>query len=186
MPILLNPADLYRIARHLGLTPEETVTQYCEVYIGPDSQLPIIRLRPKEYRKTCPFLGASGCKIHAAKPTVCALFPLGRAYIASKNKLVYFCQPVTCGSNQQTHTVREWLAEFGRSYADEDTIRWMKLTPQLTLWMLKKGATLSEGARHAVWMLMLHLRYLHYDIHQPFTEQFADNVRMLLRALPGA
>ena len=29
--ILLNPKDLYNISKALGLTPQETVAQYCEV-----------------------------------------------------------------------------------------------------------------------------------------------------------
>lgn len=112
--ILLNPADLFRIARFLGLPPGEIAKRYCEGYIGSDSRIPVIRLKPKPYRKTCPFLGPEGCSIHAAKPTVCALFPLGRAYIYPKDKLVYFCQDVSCGAKTEAHTVREWLAEFGR------------------------------------------------------------------------
>lgn len=184
--ILLNPGDLFRIAKFLGKTPREIVDTFCEEYIGPDSQIPVIRLKPKAYRNTCPFLGRDGCKIHAAKPTVCALFPLGRAYIVNKDKLVYFCQPITCGSNRELHTVREWLAEFGRSYTDEDSIRWMKLTPRLTLWMQQSGAKLREETRQVVWSLMAELCYLRYDTQQPFTEQFAENVDLLLNALPGA
>lgn len=77
--VLLNPADLFRIAKFLNQTPSQVVEHYCECYIGPDSRLPLIRLRPKAYRNTCPFLGPEGCRIHQAKPTVCALYPLGRA-----------------------------------------------------------------------------------------------------------
>lgn len=184
--ILLNPGDLFRIAKFLNKTPRQVMEEYCEGYIGPDSQIPIIRLKPKAYRNTCPFLGPDGCKIHAAKPTVCALFPLGRAYITTKDKLVYFCQPITCGSDKRTHTVREWLEEFGRSFTDEDTIRWMKLTPRLTIWMQQTGAALSEDTRRKIWFLIAELCYLHYDIHRSFSEQFAENTEILLSALPGA
>ena len=128
--ILLNPGDLFRIASFFNSTPHQIVEQYCECYIGPDSRLPIIRLKPKTYRSTCPFLGSGGCKVHQAKPTVCALFPLGRAYLTTKGELIYFCQPVTCGSRKETHTVREWLTGFGLSYEDDDALHWMRLTLQ--------------------------------------------------------
>lgn len=184
--ILLNPGDLYRIARYLDMTPAEAIARYCEVYEGPDSHLPVVRLKPKQYRHTCPFLGREGCTIHAAKPTVCALFPLGRAYIPHKDELLYFCQPLTCGSDQQTHTVREWLAEFGLEYADEDTLAWMRLTPRLTIWMQRIGSKLRESTRQKAILLMIELCYLHYDIHKPFTEQFSKNREALIDALSDA
>ena len=184
--ILLNPADLFRIARFLGLPPGEIAKRYCEGYIGSDSRIPVIRLKPKPYRKTCPFLGPEGCSVHAAKPTVCALFPLGRAYIYPKDKLVYFCQDVSCGAKTETHTAREWLAEFGREYEDSDTLAWMKLTPRLSLWMHKHEPSLSETKKQDLWAQMLRLCYLQYDIRQPFTPQFAANTAALLGQMAGA
>ena len=53
--VLLNPADLFRIAKFLNQTPSQVVEHYCECCIGPDSGLPLIRLKPKAYRNTCHF-----------------------------------------------------------------------------------------------------------------------------------
>ena len=44
--ILLTPRDLYNVAAQLKMTPEEVVNQYCDFYIGSDSRLPIVRLKP--------------------------------------------------------------------------------------------------------------------------------------------
>lgn len=181
--VLLNPADLFRIAKFLNQTPSQVVEHYCECYIGPDSRLPIIRLKPKTYRSTCPFLGPEGCRIHQAKPTVCALFPLGRAYLTTKGELIYFCQPLTCGSRKETHTVREWLTGFGLSYEDDDTLHWMRLTTRLTTWMLQNEYRLSQTERLAVWTHMKNLCYLQYDIHETFHGQFLRNTNELLRKL---
>ena len=181
--ILLNPGDLFRIASFFNSTPHQIVEQYCECYIGPDSRLPIIRLKPKTYRSTCPFLGSGGCKVHQAEPTVCALFPLGRAYLTTKGELIYFCQPVTCGSRKETHTVREWLTGFGLSYEDDDALHWMRLTPRLTIWMRQNEFRLSQPERLTVWTHMKNLCYLQYDIHGPFHGQFLRNTNELLRML---
>ena len=62
----------------------------------------------------------------------------------------------------------------------------MKLTPRLTIWMQQTGAALSEDTRRKIWFLIAELCYLHYDIHRPFSEQFAENTEILLSALPGA
>ncbi len=45
--ILLTPLDLFRIANELKLSLKEFIDQYCELYIGPDSHFPIIRLKPR-------------------------------------------------------------------------------------------------------------------------------------------
>ena len=54
--ILLNPRDLYRIAKHLSCTPLDVYQNYCESYIGSNTHVPIIRLKPKGHVKRCPFL----------------------------------------------------------------------------------------------------------------------------------
>ena len=73
--ILLNPQDLFRMAKFLKQSPADVVNHYCEVYIGPDSRIPIVRLLPEGPTKRCPFLVRNKCRIHEAKPTVCAMFP---------------------------------------------------------------------------------------------------------------
>ena len=45
--ILLIPQDLFRMAKHLGQTPKDVVIHYCEVYTGPDSRMPLVRLLPE-------------------------------------------------------------------------------------------------------------------------------------------
>ena len=77
--ILLNPKDLYNISKELGLAPRDTIAQYCEVYLGQNSRIPIVRLKPRGSIKRCPLLRDRKCSVHNAKPTVCALFPLGRS-----------------------------------------------------------------------------------------------------------
>lgn len=54
--ILLTPLDLFRIANELKLSLKEFIDQYCELYIGPDSHFPIIRLKPRGSIKRCPLL----------------------------------------------------------------------------------------------------------------------------------
>ena len=76
--ILLNPRDMYKIAHYLKIPPHEVLKKYCETYIGNSSRVPIVRLKPIGKRRRCPFLKNSKCVIHAAKPSVCAIYPLGR------------------------------------------------------------------------------------------------------------
>ena len=46
--ILLTPRDLYNASKVLNMAPTEFVETYCECYIGQDSRIPIVRLKPEE------------------------------------------------------------------------------------------------------------------------------------------
>ena len=76
--ILLSPKDLFNIAKKFQITPAEALEQYCETYIGCNSRFPIVRLRPQGSVKRCPLLKDQKCLVHDVKPTVCAMFPIGR------------------------------------------------------------------------------------------------------------
>ena len=84
--ILLSPKDIYNMAKELNLSAEDLFKQYCEVYIGPDSKVPIVRLKPRGSVKRCPLLKNRKCIVHKAKPTVCAMFPIGRCIVAANQR----------------------------------------------------------------------------------------------------
>ena len=72
--------------------------------------------------------------IHKAKPSVCAMFPLGRGVALKKDKapeeqdikIQYILQPPICGDRSETHTVREWLASFGMEVDDPIFLQWQQ------------------------------------------------------------
>ena len=79
--ILFNPRDIFNIARKLQMTPEKVISKYAETYIGSASRIPVVHMVPRGKNEVCPFLKDGLCSIHDCKPTVCALFPLGRITI---------------------------------------------------------------------------------------------------------
>ena len=109
--IILNAYDIFRIRKKLDITLEELIQKYAAVYIGPTSKMPLIRLLPVGEEKRCPFLFLNKCIVHEAKPTICGLFPLGRAY-TEKKEVLYFLQDVSCGERDNTQTVGEWVSGF--------------------------------------------------------------------------
>ena len=44
--ILLPPRDLYAMAKELNFTSKEFFDKYCEVFIGSDTRIPVVRLKP--------------------------------------------------------------------------------------------------------------------------------------------
>src|SRR5215470_9862277 len=68
--IQLNPYELARLARNLGLTTTEFRAAWTEHGDG-------LALRQTE-TGACVFLGSEGCTVHPDRPLVCRLYPLGR------------------------------------------------------------------------------------------------------------
>ena len=127
--ILLTPRDMYSMAKELQISPEELFKRYCETYIGHDSCIPIVLLKPRGSVKRCPLLKDRKCSVHKAKPGVCAMFPIGRCVTVDQKaaktvnakigEIQYVFTNPGCGDNAETHTVREWLSEFGIPVEDE-------------------------------------------------------------------
>lgn len=177
--ILLNPRDMYNLAKELKMTPREVMDTYCETYIGSDSRLPVVRLKPRGEIKSCPLLKDRKCSVHKAKPTVCALFPIGRG-IAQKigstaastaKDIRYFLTDPGCGDDTETHTVREWLDNFGLPVEDEFFIKWQRCLIELSQRFQKLEKKLGDDMG-PIWSLTGIFLYLMYNMEKPFEPQF--------------
>lgn len=189
--VLLNPKDVYNISKELGLTPQETIDQYCETYIGGDSRMPIVRLKPRGSVQRCPLLKNHKCSVHKAKPAVCAMFPVGRCLKMDEKEvkdittddILYIFQNPGCGDNKETHTVREWLESFGMSVKDEYFIEWQKTVAELCLIFRKAEKMLSQETMEKVWVSAYVALYLHYDMNTDFMDQFEENSQKILELM---
>lgn len=80
--IILNPFDLYHIAKNLNMSIDKVIVDYCKVYCGTNSCIPIVVLKEDE-RGMCSFLkfspteGKFGCSINSFKPGACMMHPIG-------------------------------------------------------------------------------------------------------------
>ncbi len=186
--ILLNPQDVYNISKELGLTPQEMIEQYCETYIGGDSRLPIVRLKPRGTVQRCPLLKNHKCSVHKAKPVVCAMYPVGRCLKMGETEvkditaedIQYIFQNPGCGDDKETHTVREWLESFGIPVADEFFISWQKAVTELCMIFRRAEKMLSPDTMLMVWQSAYVGLYLHYDMAVDFMPQFQENAKKVL------
>ena len=178
--ILLTPLDLFKIAKHLNKTIQDILTDYCEAYEGRASKIPVVRIKPREYRRTCPFARKEGCLIHPVKPAVCALFPLGRMTDAGTKEFTYFLQPVSCGNKNQAQTVRQWLDEFSMLDEEGFTVLWHQKVGEISeiLRDVYRKVSFNHDAINSALMLILYLRY---DLGADFMPQFTDSCAEALR-----
>ncbi|NTU44985.1 MAG: YkgJ family cysteine cluster protein [Chlorobiaceae bacterium] len=67
--IQVNPYETARLARNLGISTTKFIARYTL------ENGSCVRF---DDNNTCPFLGTEGCTVHAERPLVCRLYPLGR------------------------------------------------------------------------------------------------------------
>ena len=104
--IRVNPYETYRLARALGLSTtaflaRHTAAQGTELARTGDGR--------------CVFLGANGCTVHADRPLVCRLYPLGRHVADGEPDRFHHVEPhpESEGVFGHTGTVADYLAAQG-------------------------------------------------------------------------
>lgn len=77
--VILDPLDLYRLTVGLGYTFDGLMDGRIELNVVDGVILPNLKMSGET--EACSFLDAQGrCSIHAQRPGICRLFPLGRYY----------------------------------------------------------------------------------------------------------
>ena len=164
--IILNGYDVVRLRKKLDITLEELIQKYAEVYIGASSKMPLIRLLPVGEEQRCPFLFFNKCIVHEAKPTICGLFPLGRAY-TEKTEVQYFLQDVPCGERDNTQTVGEWVLEFFGEEGIQCGKYWNYMVTRLCNWIHQNEDKCTEELYNILFVLL----YANYDLQHNIKQQ---------------
>lgn len=170
--ILLSPLDLFRISTYLKRQPIEIFARYCEVYEGSSTHFPIVRLLPTPPDQRCPFLRGKKCAIHAAKPTICFLFPLARVFQPGENETKYYRLPdVACGNENRTVTVREWIGTNYNEEYEECGKLWSDFLCFYSNAMHLKWPKLSKDIQDEILSTAFLLLYLSCDTRTSFAPQ---------------
>ncbi|SHJ50882.1 YkgJ family cysteine cluster protein [Hespellia stercorisuis] len=105
--IVLDPLDVHRLSAHLQQSFEELLAEHIELNVVDGVILPNLKMSgPTE---SCSFLDEEGrCRIHAIRPGICRLFPLGRFY--ENEGFRYFLQVHECPMPNKTKVkVKKWI-----------------------------------------------------------------------------
>ncbi len=189
--IIFNTRDIFNIAHKLSKTMLGVIDEIAEVYIGHSSRIPIVHMVPTGPGRSCPLLKDGRCSVHDCKPTVCALFPLGRVAVSEKKadgtvdphnfKIRYILNDFDCGSAKRVNTVRSWLERFGIPEHDEFFMLWNEATiasGELVRFLEERQA--PTPLLHLIWNFQLNLIFLQYDTNADFFPQFQENARKLI------
>lgn len=191
--ILCTPKDVFRISKKLGISTYDFIKRYCDTYLGDTTHMPVVRIVPHDAAGHCPLLVNNKCVVHECKPTVCAMYPIGRTIcidisekehkdIQVKDIQYIFTHPTRCNKNQ-THTVREWLGMFGIPLEDEYFIQWHRTIAILSP-LIQKGITkLRIHDMNQIINLIFVKLYLDYDLNKDFMPQFTANAEMMIKLM---
>ncbi len=174
--IVLDPLDVYRLCQNLGQTFEQLLVEKLELQVVDGIVLPNLKMGGE--KEQCAFLNEEGrCSIHAFRPGICRLFPLGRYY--ENGSFQYFLQVHECKNQNRTKVkVRKWIdtpdiTKYERFVAD-----WHYFLLGLQENLQKQS---DEKERKRVSMGILKQFYLiPYDADRDFYEQYEERKRWQL------
>ena len=172
--IVLDPYDVYRLTTLRGDTLEHLLEEKKVEWNVVDGQiLPNLALRSGA-DEACGFLDEAGrCRIHAYRPGICRLFPLGRFY--ENGSFQYFLQIHECKKENRTKVkVKKWIDI-------PDPARHDKFISDWHAYLKKQEEILendsSDESRKAVSMGILNTFYVrNYDRTRDFYEQFYERL----------
>ena len=180
--IVLDPYDVYRLTALRGDTLEHLLEEKKVEWNVVDGQiLPNLALRSGA-DEACGFLDEAGrCRIHAYRPGICRLFPLGRFY--ENGSFQYFLQIHECNKENRTKVkVKKWIdtPDLKRYLLAEPCIG----TPEeQEIQKKNRAAAAAEREKRRNLLIMKLFYLLPYDGEQDFYEQFEKRMQMAERSL---
>ena len=172
--IFLDPMDIYRLTTGLECTFEDLLSTCVELQVVDGFIQPNMKMTGKE--EQCPFLNEKGrCNIHAIRPGICRLFPLGRCY-DGEGGFQYFLQIYECKKEPKSKVkIKNWLGveEIGRY--ENFVAQWH--------YFQKNARKVLEGISQEALVKKLHLYLLTlfyqkpYDGKRDFYSQFEQRLQ---------
>ncbi len=120
--IILDPLDMFRLTTGLKLSFEELMVEHIELNVVDGVILPNLKMSGEQ--EQCTFLNQQDrCSIHAFRPGICRLFPLGRYY--KDGHFQYFLQINECVKENRTKIkVSKWMDTQNLKKYEAFVIQW--------------------------------------------------------------
>lgn len=176
--ILLDPYDVCLLTNHLSKTMDELLQKEVELYLRDGLVLPNIAMQ--QTTDACGFLDKNGrCSIHAFRPGICRLFPLGRQY--EDGEVKYFLVPGECTKENKTKVkVKKWLGVENIKAYQQFLVDWHDFKKQL---MEAVETEADEVMQKNLNMFLLNHFYRKTYKIDNFYEEFAQRLQMAKDAL---
>jgi Fe-S-cluster containining protein len=139
--IQVNPYEVARLARSLDVSTTDFRARYTDGGAG-------VHLSRTEDTNTCVFLGPKGCTVHADRPLVCRLYPLGRNEIPGGKErwLEVTPHPQSAGEYHGRGTIAQYLEAQGAGpflEAADGYVNWVRAATEFFADPANAGATID-------------------------------------------
>lgn len=169
--IVLDPLDVYRITKHLNCDFQNIIGTYIDLRIVDGVCLPGIRMTDET--GACGFLKGGRCSIHAIRPGICRLFPLGRAY--EHGSFYYFLQKDECAvKNRSKVKISKWIGEDDIESYEKFVLTWHNFLIRIREMVAKMDD--HEEIRAASMTVLGNFFVAPYDAHRDFYEQVYERI----------
>ena len=168
--IVLDPYDIYRLTKGCQCHFDALLEKYVALTMDDGVILP--HLKMQEDTGTCAFLNQAGrCSIHAYRPGICRLFPLGRIY--QDDTFYYFLQVHECtNQNRSEVTVKDWIHTEELETYETYILDWHNL---LKDWRAKVQKTNDETVvKQMLMYLLMQFFKKGYRLDESFYPQFYE------------
>jgi hypothetical protein len=161
------------LTTHLDCTFEALLGKYLELRVIDGAILPHLRMDGEN--NGCLFLNEQGrCQIHAFRPGICRLFPLGRIY--EEDTFFYFLQIHECKKQQRTkEKIEKWLGISQLSKYESYIFQWHQLLKRFQ----ERFFALNAEQQKQWNMLLLQVFFLKPYEKEDFYIQFENRCVML-------
>ena len=167
--VLVDPYDCKRLETELGMNFEQLMQSYVGLHV--EEGLIVPHLKMQEQTDTCVFLNEAGrCSIHAYRPGICRLFPLGRIY--EEQGISYFLQSGACERGKTKIKVEKWLDTPQLKRYQQFLTEWHSLKKNMQEYLSRLN---TEDEKKTVCMMFLQIFFFHpYDSGRDFYEEWEE------------
>lgn len=172
--IVLDPYDMWCLMEGTGKNFDELYLDALELGVADGVVLPHLKMTGE--KEQCFFLNEEGrCSVHAFRPGLCRLFPLGRLY--EEDGIKYFLQPDACQKTSRSKVkVSKWLGIPEQKKNEEFLLKWHDFRAVLE----KILAQMGDDAGKTLNMFVIKLFYISlYDAKKDFYEEFDARIQQM-------
>lgn len=177
--IILDPLDIFRFTISQEKSFEELLNSKIELNIVDGVILPNLMMVGEH--ESCAFLNEEGrCSIHASRPGICRIFPLGRYY--ENREYHYILQVHECQYKNRTKVkVSKWIDTNDMKSNEQFILDWHYFLKDLQEQIKKSG--------DSTWIRDINLRLLNtfyqkpYEADKDFYHQFKERLELMKKYL---
>ena len=179
--IRLDPYDVYLLTRNLGLAFSDLLDRSIALHAEGGLVLPHLLMKEEEKGEPCcSFLDREGrCSVHAFRPGLCRLFPLGRDYDGTG--FSYFVVENACPVPGKSKVrISSWLGYGDLASYEVFTARWHYFVKEMQEML---GAFQgSEEARRLALYILQKFYAQPWDPDRGFFDEFEERLSLIRRA----